>query len=178
MQSAKTVPITLIAALSKNRVIGNRGKIPWRLPEDIKHFRDRTKGHPLVMGRKTFETLPQPLPNRTHIVISRSVQDEENRNGVYWVKTLERAIAIARTAPGGDSEIFIAGGGQIYLEALPIATHLDLTLIDAEFDGDAFFPEWSGYGYLEKTSKKSTHEDLKYQFTVWVHPQRSNSSAI
>lgn len=165
-------PITLIAALSTNRVIGDDGKIPWRLPEDLKHFRDRTREHPIIMGRKTFETLPKPLPHRTHIVISRSVQKEENRDGVFWVSNLLDALKTAEKCPGGEKEIFITGGGEIYKAALPLATHLDLTLIQKEYYGDAYFPEWDEYGYEEISRRSSSHEGIKYDFTVWIHPKR------
>ncbi len=109
--------INAIAAIAKeSRVIGNKGQIPWHIPEDFVHFKNKTMGHPIIIGRKTFETFPKPLPGRTHIVITR---DPEYKvpEGVFVSDSVEKAIEIAKEKDGGE-EIFIIGGGQIYTEVV------------------------------------------------------------
>jgi dihydrofolate reductase len=153
--------INAIAALAKeNRAIGNKGQIPWHIPEDFAHFKQKTIGHPIIMGRKTFETFPKPLPGRTHIVITR---DKEYKvpEGVFVCDSIEKAIEVAREKDGGE-EIFIIGGGQIYTESLPFVERLYLTLIDGDFEGDAFFPEYSEF---KNKIEEETHSNEKNTFT-------------
>ncbi len=128
--------ISLIAALAKNRVIGKQGEIPWQVPEDLKHFKETTMGHPIVMGRKTFDTLDKPLPGRKNIVVTRSASWK--REGVESVNSLEQAIALCHN----EKEIFIVGGAEIYTQAWPLANRLILTFVEKEFEGDAFFPDF------------------------------------
>jgi dihydrofolate reductase len=124
-----------IAAMSLNRVIGSGNKIPWHLPEDFKWFKRLTTGHVLVMGRKTFESIGKPLPNRTTIVVSRS---PEPIPGVRKVNDLSK---INPESPEfGGRELFICGGAQIYQQALPLCSDLFLTLVNRVVEGDAFFP--------------------------------------
>lgn len=131
--------ISLIAACSENRVIGNGGKIPWHLADDFRRFKACTMGHPIIMGRKTHESIGRPLPGRTNIVITRDRGREIF--GCTVVSSLTEAIEKAREIDA--DEIFVIGGGQIYLEALPQADRLYLTLIHAIIDGDTFFPEYA-----------------------------------
>ncbi|MBX2987528.1 MAG: dihydrofolate reductase [Bdellovibrionaceae bacterium] len=131
-----------IAAMAKNRVIGKDNDLPWRLPEDLKFFKKMTSGKILIMGRKTFMSLPGHLPNRHHVVITRSpvVSEEED---VTFAGSVDEALEIARRlSPDYPGEVFIAGGGEIFKETLPIADKIYLTVIDEDFDGDAFFPEF------------------------------------
>jgi dihydrofolate reductase len=121
-----------IAAMSENRVIGAGGKIPWHLPEDFKWFKKVTTGQIIVMGRKTFESIGKPLPNRTTIVLSRS---EFSRTGVQTVSELSR-IDLANETRG----VFICGGAQVYAQALPLCSDLFLTLVKRVVEGDALFP--------------------------------------
>jgi len=121
-----------IAAMSLNRVIGAGNKIPWHLPEDFKWFKQLTTGNVIVMGRKTFESIGRPLPNRETIILSRS---KFSVPGVRTVSDLDQ-IDLAHEA----REVFICGGGQIYAQALPLCSDLYLTLVKREVDGDAFFP--------------------------------------
>lgn len=130
--------ISLIAALSENRVIGNGGKIPWHLQDDFRRFKERTLGHVIIMGRVTHESIGRPLPGRTNIVITRDTTRE--MPGCVVVGSLASALEVARSTE--TEEIFICGGGQIYAEALPQAERLYLTVIHAIIDGDAFFPEY------------------------------------
>jgi dihydrofolate reductase len=121
-----------IAAMSLNRVIGARNKIPWHLPEDFKWFKQLTTGNVIVMGRKTFESIGKPLPNRETIVLSRS---QFSFPGVRTVADLSE-INLA----GESREVFIVGGAQVYAQALPLCSDLYLTLVKREVEGDAFFP--------------------------------------
>lgn len=134
--------IYIIAALAKNRVIGNKGRIPWDLPEDREHFKNLTMGHIIVMGRRTYEEIGFPLPGRRTYLIS-SVLKEEGTN-ITTVKSLQEVIGKVQElelATGKKEDIFICGGARLYREALPLAAGLYLTEIEADIAGDAFFPE-------------------------------------
>lgn len=128
--------ISLIAAVAANNVIGASGALPWRLPADLSRFRRLTWGHPIIMGRITFESIGRPLPGRTTIVISR--QTDLPIPGCIITHSVEAAMAAAE-ATGAD-EVFICGGGQIYRDLLPRADRLYLTCVHAETPGDTFFP--------------------------------------
>jgi dihydrofolate reductase len=130
--------ISLIAAMGENRVIGGKGHIPWHLPADFKHFKELTTGHPIVMGRKTFESIGKPLPERTNIVITRDAN--YHRDGVIAVASPEAALAAAVATPGSD-EAFVIGGAEIYKLFLSKAEKLYLTKVAGTFEGDVFFPE-------------------------------------
>ncbi|MGZ3781192.1 MAG: dihydrofolate reductase [Pseudobdellovibrionaceae bacterium] len=139
--------LTHIAACSENHVIGVQGDLPWSLPEDMKFFRDTTKGHIMIMGRKTFDSFKgRTLPNRYHIVITRNPSKENlhssEKSPVVFVSSLEEAIQQAQplTAQWGE-EVFIIGGGEIYKQSLPVANKIYLTLIHKEFPGDTYYPE-------------------------------------
>lgn len=128
-------PFKAIAAMSENRVIGNGNKIPWHLPEDFKWFKKMTIGNIIVMGRKTFESIGKPLPNRTTIVLSRT---NFQHPGVQTISALsEIECAIPDVA---DRQVFICGGAQVYQQALPRCSDLYLTLVKRTVEGDAFFP--------------------------------------
>jgi dihydrofolate reductase len=126
--------ISLVAAVARNGVIGDSGRLPWHLPEDLKRFKSLTLGHVMVMGRKTHDSIGRPLPGRRTIVVSR--QAGLAYPGVEVVASLEAAIALAGEVP----EIFVVGGGEIYAQALSLAHRLLLTEVDATPAGDAFFP--------------------------------------
>jgi len=121
-----------IAAMSLNRVIGAGNRIPWHLPEDFKWFKQMTTGHVIVMGRKTFESIGRPLPNRTTVVLSRS---RFSHPGVQTIQSLEPLPTLA-----GDRQVFICGGAQVYAQALPQCSDLFLTLVKREVEGDTLFP--------------------------------------
>jgi dihydrofolate reductase len=125
-------PFKAIAAMSLNRVIGANNQIPWHLPEDFKWFKKMTTGQVIVMGRKTFESIGRPLPNRETIVLSRS---EFKHPGARTVRSLEELPAVA-----AGREVFICGGAQVYAQALPRCSDLYLTLVKRHVEGDAFFP--------------------------------------
>lgn len=127
-------PFKAIAAMSRNRVIGNGNRIPWHLPEDFKWFKATTTGHIIVMGRKTFESIGKPLPHRETIVLSRAAFSHP---GVRTISSLDEL-----PAPAADKQIFICGGAQVYEQTLPLCSELFLTLVKREVEGDAFFPEF------------------------------------
>lgn len=129
--------IVIVAAVAKNGVIGKGNAIPWRLPEDIARFKALTMGHPVVMGRKTWESLParfRPLPGRRNIVVTR--KPDYRAPGADIAHSLDEAIKLG----AGDTALFIIGGAELYAQALALAQRLELTEIDAEIDGDAYFP--------------------------------------
>ena len=131
--------LTLIAAIARNGVIGSDNKLPWKLPEDLKRFKALTMGHPLIMGRKTWESLPGILPGRPHIVVTRN--PDYRAADATVVHSLPAAIAAAGGMAGGE-EVFVIGGAELYAQALAIADRLQFTEIDADFEGDACFPDW------------------------------------
>jgi dihydrofolate reductase len=135
-----TVAVSIIAAVAANGVIGNGNTIPWRLPSDFAHFRRMTVGKPLIMGRKTFESIGRPLPGRTNIVVTR--QEDYRPAGVVVVASLEEALERAQEIAQADraNEVMIGGGAEIYAQALPIADRLYITHVGANPDGDAYFP--------------------------------------
>ena len=129
--------LSIVVAMSKGRVIGREGQLPWRLSADLQRFKRLTMGHPIVMGRKTFESIGRPLPGRQSIVITR--QPEFHAEGIQVAKDLQGALQIAGKA---SNEVFVIGGAQIYALALPSADRLYITLVEANIPGDSFFPEW------------------------------------
>jgi dihydrofolate reductase len=134
--------MSLIAAIGKNRELGFQGQLLWSLPDDLQRFKAITAGHPVIMGRKTWESLPErfrPLPARTNIVVTR--QAEYEARGAVVVSSLEEARAAAARAEGAG-ETFVIGGGELYANALPFTNRLYLTLVDAETEADTFFPPY------------------------------------
>lgn len=152
--------ISLIAAMSANRVIGNAGKIPWKMPADMKHFRDITRDKPVIMGRRTFESIGHALPERTNIVMTRD--RTMHAEGCRIGNSREEAIALA----GNADEIMVIGGEVIYKEFLSLAHRIYLTIIDVELRGDAFFPEIN-FAEWQETSREEHKSDEKnpYAYT-------------
>ena len=129
--------ISLIAAVADNGVIGIDGDLPWRLRNDMKHFMNTTKGHHILMGRKTFDSLGGPLKNRTHIIISRSEKNTEH--DVSWISDIQEGVSIAKK--NGEEELFVIGGAQIYTMAMDFADRLYITHVHGSYEGDTIFPE-------------------------------------
>ena len=153
--------ISAIVAMSENRVIGKGNRLPWRLPEDLKRFKELTVGNVVIMGRKTFESIGKPLPQRENVVITR--QKEVSYSGVHMAHSLEEAL---KWAEGRSKEIFIIGGEEIYRLALPYLDRLYLTLVQAQIEGDAFFPEeFSFKDYVEIKSEERVGEP-SFRFLV------------
>lgn len=144
------IHLALIWAMAENGVIGRDGDLPWRLPGEMKYFRALTLGKPVIVGRRTFETFPKPLPGRTNIVVSRSFQHDHPR--VRVAADLDRAIAIGREVAraSGVDEIMVAGGAELYALALPRAERLYMTLVHAEIEGDTRFPGFDRSEFVEK----------------------------
>jgi dihydrofolate reductase len=144
--------ITLIAAMARNRAIGREGQIPWHLPRELKHFKETTMGRPIVMGRRTWESIGRALPGRQNIVVTRSAGFEAP--GCDVVRSLEQAVA---TAQGG--EIMIIGGGQLYADALPVADRMILTVVDCAPKADTWFPDWSVGEWRETLLREERADD-------------------
>lgn len=162
--------ITLICALGENNEIGKDNQLLWHLPDDLKRFKNLTTGHCIVMGRKTFESFPKPLPNRRHIVIS--AQPDYVPQGCQVVHSVEDALALALSY---DDHPYVIGGAQIYVQTLPFAQRLELTRVQGAFDADAFFPSVD-YSQWEKISSQAHPADPKhpYAFTFETYLKKRN----
>ena len=152
--------ITLIAAVAENNALGKDNQLLWHLPDDFKRFKSVTSGHYIIMGRKTFESFPKPLPNRTHVIITR--QKNYTSENCIVVDSLQKAIAICPK----NEELFIIGGGEIYSQSIEIADKLDITRVHQTFEADTFFPEidlnkWK----LTATEFHSKDEKHNFDFT-------------
>ncbi len=161
--------ISLVAAASINNVIGKNNQLLWHLPNDLKFFKNTTWAMPVIMGRKTFESLhQQPLRGRFNIVISRNPQTMETQPNVKTAFSLQEAIAIAGTTDA--KEVFIVGGGQVYEEAMPIANRIYLTRVHASIEGDIFFPAINSNNW-QQIANTDFQADEKhayaYSFQVW-----------
>lgn len=151
----------IVAVAGKNRVIGKRGGMPWYIPAELKRFKEITMGHPIIMGRKTHESIGRALFGRTNIVITHD--PKFSAEGCIVVHSLEEAIKQAQGKPGSE-EIFIMGGGQIYEQALPLADKLYLTYLDKEIEGDVFFPDYSQFKKKISESNWQEREGIRYKF--------------
>ncbi|MGB6084478.1 dihydrofolate reductase [Moheibacter sp.] len=150
--------LIIIVAKAENNVIGNENQLIWHLPNDLKHFKNLTSGHPIIMGRKTFESIGKPLPNRTNIVITRN--SNWNADGVLTANSLEEAIEKAKEL---DPEVFIIGGGNIYEQAMDWADALEVTEVHHSFEGDTKFPEID-LSVWKETSREKFGKDEKHLF--------------
>jgi dihydrofolate reductase len=162
--------IALIWAQARNRVIGRDNDLPWHLPRDLKHFMRTTVGHPVIMGRRTFESMKAPLPRRTNIVVTRN--PDYRPAGALVAADLDAALALAAAdcEATGRGTIFIAGGAEIYRLGLELATHLIVTAIDAEFAGDTFFPEvdWAAWRQVSREDHPADAEHAwPFSIQVW-----------
>lgn len=157
--------LSLIAAVARNRVIGKDNQLLWHLPEDMKYFREVTRGHPVIMGRKTWESLPEkfrPLPGRHNIVVSRNANYPAP--GATLAGSLEEAIRLTQA----ENEAFVIGGEAIYRIALPLAQRLYLTEIEQEYEGDAHFPDVSCNEWREASrSPRFNNGHFSYSFAVY-----------
>ena len=164
------VPVVMIAAASKNtRVIGKNNMLLWHIPEDLQRFKALTLGKPIVLGRKTFESilaiLGKPLPNRTNIVITRN--PNYTHEGIKTAPSLDEALTIAQAEK--PSEICIGGGGEIYQQALPYADRLYLTWVDDAVEGDTSFPSFEADFAVEKMYDPQTYQNISFQ---WIDYRR------
>lgn len=159
--------LTLIAALARNGTIGRDNTLPWRIPEDLKRFKALTLGHPVIMGRKTWDSLGRPLPGRLNIVISRD--PAYRAEGALVVHSLSQAIERAVMQNEHTEEIFIIGGAEIFQWALPLAQRLQLTEIDADIEGDVHFPAFNPADWQEtfRETRQNKDDGLRYAFVTY-----------
>lgn len=181
-----SIKISIVAAIGRNRELGKDNKLLWSIPDDLKRFKEITSGHPIIMGRKTFESIGRPLPNRLNIVITRNQQSvPSNQENLIKASSLEEAIRVGvqykvssiqlekgnkilntkYLIPNTENEVFIIGGGQIFTQALPLTDRLYLTVIDASFEADTFFPDYSQF---RKTISKEDRESDGYRYSFLV----------
>ncbi|MDP9045918.1 MAG: dihydrofolate reductase [Pseudomonadota bacterium] len=157
--------LSLIAAVARNRAIGKENRLLWNEPEDQRHFRRTTLGHPVVMGRKTWESLPprfRPLPGRRNLVLTRN--PAWHGGGAEAVASLDAALALS----AGSDKLFVLGGAEVYALALPRADELVLTEIDAELSGDAFFPDWNRAAFtLTGAEDRRSEAGVAYRFATY-----------
>ena len=154
--------ITLIAACSKNRVIGKDGKLPWSLSEDLKRFKAMTLGNKILMGRKTFESIgSKPLPKRTNIVLKRD--KDFKSDGVLVYNNIEEVLPIFK-------DIIVVGGSEIYKRFIKLADQIELTLIEKDFEGDSFFPDIDDKYFYE--SKRETHSNMDFEYHYITYKRR------
>ncbi len=158
----KTPKISIIVAMAKNRVIGKDNEMPWHLPADLQHFKQKTLAKPIIMGRKTFESIGRPLPKRHNIIVSRN--SDYRQDGCDVVSSLDEAIKLA----GEVEEVMIIGGGFLYQQTIDQADKLYLTFIDLEVDGDTLFPEYEHLALKQISSEHHQKDDknpYNYEFT-------------
>lgn len=159
--------VVLVAALARNRVIGIDGGMPWHLPADLAHFKRVTMGHPVIMGRATFESIGRPLPGRRNIVLSRTWCDAPE--GVELADSLESALARL----DAETPVMVIGGGQLYEEALPRASAMELTLVDCRPAGDTRFPEWRSHDWRVRGTEVHPADDANPHRMVFLSLTRS-----
>ncbi len=154
--------LTLVVAIDTERGIGIDNALPWHLPEDLAHFKRTTSGHPIIMGRKTFDSIGRPLPKRRNIVVTRN--PEWQHDGVETATSLDAAIGLA-----GAAEVFIIGGAQIFVESLPRAHRMIVTEIGKTFDCDTFFPviDPQQWNEVSREQHQSEQSGLPYAFVVY-----------
>ena len=164
--------ISLITAMDRNRLIGINNQLPWHLPADFAHFKSVTMGKPVVMGRKTYESIGQPLPGRTNIVLSRN--PDTHYEGVVTVASFEDACKVVPDA----EEIMVIGGSAIYEMLMPRVQRMYITYVDGEFEGDAWFPEFSGEDWVEvESSTRAADDKNKYECRFVTLERRSGGAA-
>ena len=157
--------IILIAAVSKDKVIGKQGGIPWKIKEDLSFFKEKTLNSPIIMGRATYNSIGRPLPNRLNIVMTRSAKNTE---GVTEVTSVEKAIEAA-SVNKESSKVYIIGGENIYKEFLPIAHRMIITEVDLYIkDGDTFFPEWNISEWKEQSRDQREENGIEFSFVEYT----------
>ena len=157
--------ISVIVAVAQNGVIGGGNTLLWHISEDLRRFKSITMGHPVIMGRRTFESVGRPLPGRTNVVVSR--REDYTPEGVTVVRSLEEAFALFPQ----EEEIFLTGGGQIYAQAMPLADKLYLTTVEKDYDGDTRFPDWNRDEWRQVSCERhdcGKNYPYPFEFTDWV----------
>jgi dihydrofolate reductase len=166
--------LSIIVATARNGVIGKDNQLPWHLPQDLKYFREKTTGKPVIMGRKTFESIGKPLPNRVNIVITRN--KDWSRDGIIVVHDLAEAIKAAGNirVDGSEFEIMVIGGAEIYKSALPMADRVYLTHINRDVDGDASFPVLDDSWCLKEVFPGEGSESYEFRIYEKCFPVKEN----
>lgn len=160
--------VYLVAAVARNGVIGAKGAMPWHLPEDLKHFKKLTLGHPVIMGRRTWDSLPRALPGRENIVLTRSA--DRDIEGASVAASLHGALALCV----GEPTAFVIGGAEIYRMALPLCDGMVLTEIDRDYEGDTFFPPWDRGDFRESQRETHTSADgVRFDFVLYEKNPRA-----
>ena len=157
--------ITLIAAVAENNALGKDNQLVWHLPNDFKRFKTLTSGHYIIMGRKTFESFPKPLPNRTHIIITR--QKNYKYEGCLIASSLEKAIEMAPK----KEDIYVIGGGEIYKQSIEIADKIEITRVHSSFEADTYFPEIDSDKWklvFEEDHKKDEKHNFDFTFQTYL----------
>ena len=162
--------IIIIAAMAKNRVIGKDGKMPWYIPEELRFFKKITMGYPIIMGRKTFESFPAPLPGRRHIVLSQN-KNYIPRGGEY-ASSMTEALKLC----GQVEKVFIIGGAEIFRQGLSVATSMILTLLEREAEGDVAFPDFSEKDFIEIS--RQHYPDGSEPYTVVIYQSTRTNSKL
>ena len=166
MSQSSGTRVVLVAAVAANGIIGASGRLPWHIPEELKHFKRLTLGHPVIMGRRTWESLGRPLPGRENIVVTRS--RGYDAPGAHVAASLEAALALCT----GEPVAFVIGGTQLFKESLPIAAGLVLTEIQRDYEGDTWFPAWDRSQWRESQREAHTAGDgTRFDF---VRYERAN----
>ncbi|MDE2025466.1 MAG: dihydrofolate reductase [Patescibacteria group bacterium] len=152
-----TPRISAIAAIGENRELGRNNQLLWHIPGELARFKEITMGHPIIMGRKTFESIGRVLPGRANIIITRDASYKVK--GAFIVESVEKATEVAKEQPGGDSEIFVIGGGQIFKETIPMTDRLYLTIVHKSYpDADVYYPEYPEFTNVISTEDKQGQE--------------------
>ena len=159
--------ISLIVAMGRNKVIGRNNSLPWYLPADMKRFKEITTGKPVIMGRKTFESIKKPLPNRINIIVTHDVNYKAE--GCMIAHSVEEALKAAE----GKDEVMVIGGSKIYEQFLPIANKIYLTVIDEDFDGDTFFPEYKKEDWKEVSREEHKEDEQNWYDYVYITSEKN-----
>lgn len=166
--------LSILVAMASNRVIGKNNALPWHLSADLKHFKALTMGHPVIMGRKTFESIGKPLPGRTNIIITH--QNDYQVTGAITVNSIDEALQVCKDNNNVGGEVFIIGGAELYSQTLALCHRIYVTEIQWAFDGDTFFPEINAEEWVEITREKHCSDDkkeLEYHFVMLDHKTRA-----
>ncbi len=159
--------LSILVAMAKNRVIGRNNTLPWHLPADLKHFKSLTMGHPMIMGRKTYESIGKPLPGRINIIVTK--QSNFQAPGTAIVNSIEEALERSKASSITNRECFIIGGAELYQQTLKLCHRLYITEIQSDFEGDTFFPEFNPDDWRESARERHQDNDkggLVYHFVI------------
>lgn len=165
--------LSLLVAMARNRVIGKNNTLPWHLPADLKHFKALTMGHPIIMGRKTYESIGRVLPGRTNVIVTR--QKAYQVLGAITVNSIDDALKVCQEGVEGNDEVFLIGGAELYRQTLGRCNRIYATEIQRDFDGDAFFPRIDMEEWQEISREKHFSEEadaFDYHFVTFDHKER------